>query len=233
MAFACAGSSALAQSAPPPPGDRFANRFDGWSFGAGGGYSVFHANPEAASVLSKGPDFESTDLEKREWVAVFEAGREFRHGNFVLGLFGDVQFGSASASFASSESKGPRELNLGIGGSVTGHAGFVVHESAQLYGLFGWAFRRYNATVGARTSGGTAYSHEESGWLNGPTVGAGAEILLPNHPNLSLKGEYRFTYFDGPTVTAVGGGGASTTVDYGQISSHGVRAILSVKLPIH
>jgi opacity protein-like surface antigen len=233
MAVAWAGSSpALAQSPTPPPGDRFAARFDGWSFGVGGGYSAFHANPQAASILSKGPNFNtSAELEGDKGFAVFEAGREFRHGNFILGLFGDVQLGSASENFASSSRKGPirSELNLGSGGSITGHAGFVVDESAHFYGLFGWAFNHYDATLNV-TDVSTRYSGEASGWLDGPTVGVGAEMLVPNHPNLSLKGEYRFTRFNGPTVKA-DHGSLSTTVDYGRISSQGFRVVLSFKLP--
>lgn len=237
VAFASVDSPpASAQSAPPPTGNTFANRFDGWSFGVGGGYNAFHANTEATSSLSKGPDLDATGTyDPKQWFAVFEAGRDFRHGNFVLGLFGDVQAGPSSQNFASSGTKGSNssELKLDTGASVVGHAGFVVNDAVQLYGLFGWSFRHYDATVtGTDFNTSTTYSREQSGWLNGPTVGAGAEMFLPNLSNVTLKGEYRFTSFNGPTIVA-DSSGLMTTVSYGRISSQSVRAVLSVKLPTH
>lgn len=231
MAFTWADSPAAQAQSAPPPSDTFANRFSGWSFGAGGGYSVFHANTDATSSLSKGPDLTASDtFDPKRGFAVFEAGRDFRFGNVVLGLFGDVQAGSASQNFSSSASKGSfsSDLKLGVGGSAIGHAGFVVNEAAQLYGLFGWAVRHYDATVIANS--GSTYSNEQTGWLSGPTVGAGAEMFLPGYSNVSLRGEYRFTYFNGPTIVAQGGG-LTTTVNYGRISQQDVRAVLSVKVP--
>ena len=71
------------------------------------------------------------------------------------------------------------------------------------------------------------YSALESGFLNGPTVGAGIEWLLPNHPDVSFKTEYRYTHFDSPGSLYDG----ATSVTFGNVDDHLVRFIMTFKLP--
>ncbi len=211
---------------------RWADAFNGWSVGFGVGYDIFrdsaHVDPFNATFTQS----LSPTLSGKDPFADFQIGRDFRAGGYVFGLYGDIFAGENSASFASSQSKSPSgTLKLQEGAAVTARAGFTPNQQSLFYGLAGWTWQHYEATLKGFVDSGLStfpFSVSGSGTLNGPTVGIGYEMLFPNHPSVSFKTEYRYTHFDAPGSLSPDGVNAMT---FRAIDDHSVRFILSFKTP--
>jgi hypothetical protein len=138
-----------------------------------------------------------------------------------LGIYGDLLFGGDDTSFESSDSYGG--LRMQERASVVGRAGVLVHPNMLVYGLAGWSVQSYEASTSTEW-----YSNEHSGFVNGPTVGFGAEVVLPNDPLFSLKGEYRFTHLSAPTDGGTPSYGLTSS--FNSVNDRQFRVILSIKL---
>jgi opacity protein-like surface antigen len=159
-----------------------ANPWTGWNVNVAGGYRQF-STPTMISAGDYSTDGGGGFLQ----VGV---GRDLQRGNAIFGLHGDVQFGHTDARFGcfdSGECYGDA-INWGHGASVTGRAGLLIRPDTQAYGLFGWSWQNYAATM--FRNGSTATTQ---GWVNGPTVGVGVETFLAGNRNMTLTGEYRAT----------------------------------------
>jgi len=232
LAMALAGSAGAKAAAPDQPKvdpGRWADAFDSWSVGFGAGYGFFGAPTTIDSFNTySGPV--STTLNSNGPVASFELGKDFRINNSVFGVYGDFHVGDRTSAFASSDSYAPAAgLTLGEGGSLTARAGFVPNQRTLFYGLFGWSWQQYASSVSGTSSSYSSIGGSGSGVLNGPTIGFGAEMLFPNHPNVSFKSEYRFTHFDAPSPISPDGG--ADFIRFGNVDDQTVRFILSFKLP--
>lgn len=221
-----AAAAPVGQPANVDPG-RWADAFNGWSVGFGASYDYFRSS---ANVDSFGGTAQSPKLNGNDPFAAIEIGRDFRSNNYVLGIYGDIFAGEKSAGFQSSNAKSPSgTMKLQAGGALTARAGFMPTQQSLLYGLGGWTWQHYEASlVSGPDYDGTPFDISKSGFLNGPTVGVGYEMLFPHHPNVSFKTEYRYTHFDAPGALTPDGSNYAT---FGNVDDHSLRFILSFKMP--
>ena len=227
VTWAAMANSNAALLSQPNVDPRFANAFDSWSVGFGGGFSAF----QSRSTINSFDFYDSSlaaNLSGANPFASVEVGRDFRFNNAVFGIYGDVHIGDRQANFSSSDLYGATTAGLTLkeGGSVTGRAGLLADQQTLLYGLFGWSWQHYAASVS-----GFEGSASGSGVVNGPTVGFGTEVLFTNHPNMSFKAEYRFTHLGAPESLSANGG--SATMNFGAVDEHALRLMLSFKLGVH
>ena len=240
VAFSATGSLAAAlgggtPAAAAPAGQpvtmdpaRWADAFNGWSVGFGAAYDFFHDSAYVepfnfvmsplSPALSGDAPFADVDF-----------GRDFRTNNYVFGIYGNLFVGEKTGAFASSDNYTTGSLTLKKGGAVVGRAGFLTNPQNLFYGLFGWTWQHYSATLNGTDSSDEPVSVSESGVINGPTVGAGWEFLFPNNPNVSFKTEYRYTFFNAPSPLSPDGG--QNYMTFGNVGDQTVRFILSFKMP--
>jgi hypothetical protein len=217
FAAALTGTSGAAQAAPagsPPIVAHVPTAFNGWSLGFGV-QADWYRNSVSGELYAE--PF-SQGLNPTDVNASLEIGHDWRHGNTVYGLYGDIFLGHTSSGFPSSDDY-IGNLSLGERASVTGHIGTVVSPNTQIYGLFGWSVQKYDADY---------FGSSESGFINGPTIGVGGEWLMPAHPNTSFKAEFRFTHLSAPGSFPVNEGDGAI---FSSINDSSVRLIYSIKLP--
>ena len=197
--------------------------------GFGGSFDSYRTGVTTNSFDTYDDGSFSTPLNPKGLRANIELGRDFRSGNHVFGVYGDFLFGDPSASFASTDAKGPSGwLSIEQRLSLIARGGVVVTPNTLLYGLAGWSIQHYVAEVSGVAENSDTFDATRSGYMNGPTVGAGLEYLFRHHPHLSLKGEYRFTHFSAPSVTA-NDGVATIFTDFKPVNDNAFRLILSWK----
>jgi len=144
-------------------------------------------------------------------------------GRGIFGLHGDVQFGTTDARFGSFDSSEnyADTVKWGHGASITGRAGLLVRPDTQAYGLFGWSWQNYAATMG----GGGLPTTMTHGVVNGPTLGAGIETFVSGNRNMTLTAEYRASQ-----LGAIAGSGDSKGFQFGDTREQSVTVGLSFKL---
>ena len=84
-----------------------------------------------------------------------EVGKDFRHGNWVFGLYGNVDVGNQTGTFStehknyatSEHTTAKANLTLGTSAAITGRIGVLANERTLLYGLAGYTWRQYDASV--------------------------------------------------------------------------------------
>ena len=230
--------------------------FDTFSFGIGAGGSFLHAPASISTTDTYSGTYDGTlsgTLNGSGFTGTVEAGKDFRQGNFVFGIYGDITAGDRTQSFNRSYADNTDQVNsnppvmyngtykvrFGHSASLIGRAGWMPNERTLLYGLAGYTWQHYDATASAST---TWYdpvitennSASRSATTGGLTLGVGGEMLLT--PDISLKGEYRWTHLNGvPSfgVTTAGYHGNNTvtmTGRTGAIDEHAIRFVLSFKL---
>ena len=150
--------------------------FNAWSVGVAGGYHLF-ATP--THLLSE----ETYSSQGAGGFVSASAGRDVRMDRFVYGVHGDVRLGNTVAGFDSGDSYSDT-ISWRTGASLTGRAGYIADQDTLFYGLFGWSWQNYAASM---SSGGPPTS--TAGWVNGPTVGFGVEHVIAARPNMTFTGE--------------------------------------------
>jgi opacity protein-like surface antigen len=224
-----ASAAPVDQTAKVDPG-RWADAFNGWSLGFGANYNFFRDSSSINSYdwYTSSEVASSPGLQANSPFADVDVGKDFRAGNYVFGVYGNFFAGEKLATYQSSAVYSNDDLKLQYGASLVGRAGVVAGSQTLFYGLFGWTWQHYQADLSEFYPVGPGnFNASESGFLNGPTVGAGIEWLLPNHPDVSFKTEYRYTHFDSPGTISNG----PTTVTFGNVDDHMIRFIMTFKLP--
>lgn len=108
------------------------------------------------------------------------AGYDFRTGNVVLGIEGEVLESTAGECVGNTCVDASRDFYIG------GRIGGVVNDNLLIYGKVGYSNARVEITQG------NTEAHTN---LDGIRAGAGVEWLIPNSP-LSLRAEYRYTNYE-------------------------------------
>ncbi|MFO1183617.1 MAG: outer membrane beta-barrel protein [Bauldia sp.] len=202
--------------------------FNGFSLGLGA--SVDRFNTTASDYAYFGGLF-SDGLKGIGGFGTAEIGKDFRFGNLVLGIYGEYSFGHKSDTFnrdvvGSVDSYNLNgSLRLGTEHSVTGRLGVIVNPQSLVYGIFGYSWQNYAATVSTSSAdyGGYSSTYSRKGTLGGLTMGIGGEMMVNN--DWSIKGEYRFTRLAG--VSGFGFFDAGMATD--KVEDHTFRAVLSFK----
>lgn len=233
VGLAATGTLALTWAAPGAMAQGGAPAYDPFnSFSLGVGASVDIFNTVATDYSYLAPVSEYTDtLRGFGGFGTGEIGKDFRFGNLVLGIYGEYSFGHKSDSFSHSYTNGEDynltgSLRLGTEHSVTGRLGMIINPNTLIYGVFGYSWQSYTATVSL--SSDNAYSnpstYTQKGTLGGLTFGVGGEMMVTN--DWSIKGEYRFTKLS--AVPIFGWTDAAMFTD--KVDDHVFRAVLSYKI---
>jgi outer membrane immunogenic protein len=165
----------------------------------------------------------STDLGAMGVFGTVQAGADYRFSGtrFVVGAFGDYDFGDVSGK---DEGVGwSREWMVQDQWTIGGRLGALATPDTLLYGLVGYTSATQKVDlegIGNTFWDGTTSKSVTTG---GFTVGAGVETRLMG--NWFLKGEYRYTAFDEGTLDARGNWSNTLTTDV-----QSVRSVLTYKL---
>lgn len=123
--------------------------------------------------------------------------------DFVVGAFGDWTRNDLdhSASLTLGGLNASAKYSLDDAWTIGARAGYLVTESTLVYGLAGYTVADTSPVTGKIDGLGSASF--SVGDLKGWTLGGGIEVNLTD--GLFLKGEYRYTMYDGESVALVPG----------------------------
>jgi outer membrane immunogenic protein len=161
-------------------------------------------------------------------------GYRVQFGTMVVGIEGDANAKSATASYSSSDTNTYRaetfngSVKQGADGSIRGRFGFLVTPSVLTYGTIGVAFGSVSGSYAYSAheiDGGAAYATGGGSWSttrSGLTGGAGIEALITQ--SLSLRLEYRYTdlgrFSESVPISTVCAGTCSSPSSAASISLH-------------
>tara|TARA_R110002126_G_scaffold289659_1_gene445153 strand:- start:25411 stop:26382 length:972 start_codon:yes stop_codon:yes gene_type:complete len=220
----------------------FQTMWTGFSVGAGGGGNFLTGSP-TLGFLDDYFDYQNIaagDYGSGSVFGTVEAGYDHAFANgVVVGLYGDVSFGSSTENFNFGEEyetdytyDQAASIKFKEQYSIIGRVGFRVTEKSIFYGLAGYSNQRFEANLQQNSDSDyfdeSSASGKSSGSLDILTVGAGVEAFVTDRATVKL--EYRYGYSDGATVTAMDDYTETTsTFDTGAIHRQTVRAVMSLK----
>jgi outer membrane immunogenic protein len=144
-------------------------------------------------------------------LADFYAGYSHQWGRWVGGVQAEASLGrilsplnvtdvfNTSGDPTTTTSTETLSLNLNFMVSALGRFGYLVTPRDQIYGLAGWTFAGFSATLPAVDQFGSQSPNTLSFGAHGVTVGAGWEHEIADQ--WTLRAEYRFTKFQNVTVS--------------------------------
>jgi hypothetical protein len=222
--------------APPPP--VAAANWTGCYVGGGGGYGLW--NQENIAFLDGPPRAKIIDTATtggRGYFGTVQGGCDYQFAaagaNFVMGAFGDYDFGSLEGRHANTTFGLIADEKMSSAWSVGGRAGWLAFPSLLTYFSAGYTqatFDQQNYTndIGAPfgvLTGVFTPNRTYKGWF----VGAGDEYALNFLPGLFWKTEYRFSTFGTETNPYSGvfiGLGPIGASDDSKVWVHTVRSAL-------
>jgi outer membrane immunogenic protein len=212
FALAAFSGSALAadmaprySKAPPLPAPVAVATWTGCYAGGGGGYGMW--NQENTTFADDGltkvllNDF--TTSGGRGFFGTVQAGCDYQFNNFVVGAFGDYDFGSIKGRVSDGLIVGGAgDEKLSSQWSVGGRIGYLILPNLLTYFSGGYTEARFDGfasictnsvcgTIGA-PNGLFLGDRTYKGWF----IGAGDEYALGFLPGLFWKTEYRVSQFD-------------------------------------
>ncbi len=158
-----------------PPVDTWSGAYAGVAGGYGFGGSRYVA-PAAGSFRTRG------------WYGNLFAGYDHQIGKAIVGVEGDVGYGSITGGDGTASSR------TGIDGSLRARLGYAVTDKVMVYGTGGLAAARLTGE-----EGGTSQTRTVLGW----TAGAGVETKLTR--SVFGKLEYRYTDYGRNNFTTASG----------------------------
>jgi outer membrane immunogenic protein len=119
-------------------------------------------------------------------------GFDYQINTFVLGALADGHWSNFEVEATTPILGGiTASLESQWGFDVLGRGGVLTSDRTLLYALLGYSFEEFEGNVSFPAAAIDLTDDEEaSGW----TIGGGIEVLAT--PNISVKGEYRFTGFE-------------------------------------
>ena len=186
--------------APPP-----VMSWTGCYIGAGAGYGVW--NQDHTTIGVGALPFETT-TGGRGWFGTAQFGCDYQFdANWVVGAFGDGNWGSMKGNFQDSSFALFGEEKEKWSWAAGGRVGYLVYP--QLMGFFsaGWSQAHFDQVNLTSAAGSFLYpSNTYGGWF----LGSGYEYRLPWLPGFTWKTEYRFTDYSGDTLALLTAAGAPT-----------------------
>jgi len=186
----------------------------GCYIGAGGGYGVWNQDNQTVDAVTGIARDLTTTNGGRGWFGTVGVGCDYQFaGNWVIGAFGDFDFGSLGGQMSSSFLNVNGDEDLKWSWAAGGRVGYVIMPQLLGYISGGWTESRFNGVnfVNAVTGVPTTLSVAEatySGWFLGSGYEYGLNFLLPG---LFWKTEYRFASLDNNNRNAVLALAAPTT----------------------
>lgn len=238
LALAATGSLALTWSSTPAEAQGragfapMADPFNSFSIGLGGGVDIFRTQVDAFANGYNSFNY-GGPLRKAGGFGSIEIGKDFRFDRLVLGVYGEYNFGRKSDAISTTttdyyNTTGTASLKLRNSHAVLGRLGVIYSPQTLIYGIFGYTWQKYDATVNVVDGLFGTDSATRSGTLGGLTFGIGGEWLV--NSNLSLKAEYRLVKLDAPASPyfCCGPEGGAT---FDKVEDHVFRGVISYKLP--
>jgi outer membrane immunogenic protein len=115
-------------------------------------------------------------------------GVDWQFGSVVVGGLADVHWSNADGSGAIVPTSSA-EVDSNWGLDLLARGGFAPSQNLLVYGVGGYS--QESVDIAYASAGGG--SHSDTDTLRGWTLGAGVEAMVA--PNISVKGEYRYTNF--------------------------------------
>lgn len=206
VAFSGAASAAdlpRAYSKAPAVVAAVAN-WTGCYVGGGGGYGLW--NQENTTYFDGPPRFQTSDTITtggRGYFATVQAGCDYQFavagGRFVVGAFGDYDFGSLKGRLNPSLFSMVGDEKMSSAWAVGGRLGWLVTPNLLAYFSAGYTeatFARTNFNFNFPPLGVSAGLFQDKRTYNGWFIGAGNEYALNLLPGLFWKTEYRLSEFD-------------------------------------
>ena len=185
-----------------------AYNWTGCYVGAGGGYGMYNQDISADTAsLLPGTGSGTVTLGGRGWFGTGQVGCDYQvTPSFVIGAFGDYDFGSITGQMGQTDEK------LSSSWAAGGRIGWVALPNLLAYVSGGYTQARFDQIDFASSSEyipATTYK----GWF----LGSGYEYGLGFMPGLFWKTEYRFADYQAQTLPEVD---AASGITVGTIDSH-------------
>ena len=171
-----------------------AYNWTGCYVGAGGGYGMYNQDMSADTLgILSGAGSGTTTLGGRGWFGTGQVGCDYQvTPSFVIGAFGDYDFGSITGQMGQTDEK------LSSSWAAGGRIGWVALPNLLAYVSGGYTQARFdqiNIFHGDAYVPATTYG----GWF----LGSGYEYGLGFMPGLFWKTEYRFADYQAQTLPVV------------------------------
>jgi outer membrane immunogenic protein len=171
-----------------------AYNWTGCYVGAGGGYGMYNQDISADTAsLLPGTGSGTVTLGGRGWFGTGQVGCDYQvTPSFVIGAFGDYDFGSITGQMGQTDEK------LSSSWAVGGRVGWIALPNLLAYVSGGYTQARFDQIDFASSSEyipATTYK----GWF----LGSGYEYGLGFMPGLFWKTEYRFADYQAQTLPVV------------------------------
>src|SRR5665213_3066994 len=169
----------------------------GCYIGAGAGYAVANRDNSTFDPITGALVGVRTTEGSRGWFGTGQVGCDYQFDqNWLVGAFGDVNFGSVRGDFSPSNSglvgRDREKLSWAAGGRL----GYLISPQFLAFGSVGWTEARHDAiawnvvATGAPIALNTPRQNFD-GWF----LGTGYEYKLAWLPGFTWKTEYRFSDF--------------------------------------
>jgi outer membrane immunogenic protein len=195
----------------------------GFYIGVNGGYAW--ADGSARITENTNNTVHSRSLDLDSWFAGLQAGLNFRNGNYVWGLEGDVQWADGSDSSVITYADGPGNVSAQLDWFATLRGRVGALNGPVLYYITGgaaWQGSRFNVFIPFDVTQAAFSGKPKMGWV----AGAGAEWVVGG--NWTAKFEYQYLDFGARTVSALGTGGEIVTGRF-KLDIHTVRLGLNLQ----
>jgi outer membrane immunogenic protein len=178
--------------APPPPLPAFS--WTGCFVGAGGGYGVWYQNV-SGQAAGGATVFPTTTLGGSGWFGTGQVGCDYQFDRFVIGVFGDGDFGSASGHLFQGAAS---DINESYSWAAGGRIGWLAFPKLLTYLSAGFTQAHYDQV---NVAGGGALFNANT--YNGYFIGSGYEYGFEFFPGLFWKTEYRFADYQAANLAVL------------------------------
>jgi len=190
----------------------------GCYIGAGGGYGMYNQEHQALSPTTLAVTGAAATAGGRGWFGTVQVGCDYQFSDrWVVGVFGDYDFGNIRGTFNPVNTPFVGEEKLRDSWAVGGRIGYLVVPQLLTYFSGGYTRARFNQTdllTGTFFTVPTTLAMSAQtyhGWF----LGSGFEHSLDFLPGLFWKTEYRFAQYQAENVPVfVNALGTSTLVEY-------------------
>jgi outer membrane immunogenic protein len=215
LSFAAAGAAGAAdlpapapmppavyKPAPPVP----AFSWTGCYVGGGGGYGVWNQDIFGESDPGHVAATPTSTNGGRGWFGTAQGGCDYQVDRFVIGVFGDADFGSLSGTLVDFVSGSENERFSWAAGA---RVGWLAMPKLLTYVSAGFTqahFDQVNITGGGVPAGAFVNANSYNGFF----IGSGYEYGFDFLPGFFWKTEYRFADYESANLSVLGPGGAPT-----------------------
>jgi outer membrane immunogenic protein len=179
--------------APPPPPPAFS--WSGCFVGGGGGYGVWYQN--VSGQLAGATVLPTTTLGGSGWFGTGQVGCDYQFDRFVIGVFGDGDFGSLSGHLFQGAAS---DINESWSWAAGGRIGWLAFPKLLTYLSAGFTQAHYDQV---NIAGGGALFNANT--YNGYFIGSGYEYGFEFFPGLFWKTEYRFASYQAANLAVLPG----------------------------